>query len=440
MIRFRNKLALFNLVSKFVFAAAFLIIMPWVLERFNLLQTDLELIEKREWVIDLIEQGELDPLNLRMDGEGFGSYNILKEEYISLEPVELVEHYNFIDVSPRIVDDETIDYRVLSYSFLIDGQTYLLEIGKSLSSIVNTERYLRRITFYFLLLFVVISLVSDVSFARILIRPLEDITRKFRNKNNPAEYKAAPVQTSTYEFQYLDKTLDEMMQQIQELFQKEKQYTANISHELLTPVSILRSTLENLLLNHDLDDAAAAKVEESLKILHRLKSLVNALMMIARIESSQYLKTETAEIQQLLDDVSSELIPLIEDREILLQRNYSLDYTLTKVNKTLLFTMFYNVLNNAIKFTPRGGTIILSATTIGSDLLVEVADNGSGIQQEQLEKLFKRFSVNIPKEGNGTGLGLAITKSIADFHGVRMNVVSQEAKGVKLSFIFHRNS
>ena len=117
----------------------FIVFLPYIIDRINTLQTDNELIQKREVVIALISKVGIEPFINQDTVNGFGSYNILKEEFISLEKADLKSDWNFIEVSKRLIDDETIDYRVLNYSFKVDGVTYLLEIGKSLSSILACQ-------------------------------------------------------------------------------------------------------------------------------------------------------------------------------------------------------------------------------------------------------------------------------------------------------------
>ena len=132
-MKLQTKLALFNLLSKLVFSALFIGFLPLIIERINTRQTDNELIKKREEVISLISEFGIEPFIVSDSASGFGSYNILKEEYISLERAPSDEEWNFIEVSKRLIDDETIDYRVLHYSLKIDGESYLLEIGMSLA-------------------------------------------------------------------------------------------------------------------------------------------------------------------------------------------------------------------------------------------------------------------------------------------------------------------
>ncbi len=211
MIKLRTKLALFNLLTKVGFTVLFLIFMPWLIERINLIQVDEDLIEKREKVINLISQIGIEPFITTDSSTVFGSYNILKDEYVSLERVDLKEDVNFIDVTPRMIEGEEIEYRVLNYSFLVDGNMYLLEIGKSLDSILHAKRNIKTVMLVFLVSIILITFLTDLQYTRILLRPLDRIIVKLKEISNPAIFDKTPLGTSTSDFQRLDSAIREMM-------------------------------------------------------------------------------------------------------------------------------------------------------------------------------------------------------------------------------------
>ncbi|HOU31677.1 MAG TPA: hypothetical protein PLG42_10490, partial [Bacteroidales bacterium] len=140
MLRLKIKLALFNLVSKMVVAGLFIVFLPYITQRINLRQIDNSLIQKREKVISLIEEYGIEPFIEADSANAFGSYNILKEEFISIEHFDNEEEINSIEVAERLIENEILKYRVHNYSIKVDGEPYLIEIGKSLESISQTER------------------------------------------------------------------------------------------------------------------------------------------------------------------------------------------------------------------------------------------------------------------------------------------------------------
>jgi signal transduction histidine kinase len=434
-MKLRFKLGLFNVLSKIVFGLLIVFLMPILLEHVNTIQTDNELIEKRESVIDLISEYGIG-IMFDENENSFGSYNILKEEYISLEKFDNEDEWNFIEVTRRMVEGEIIEYRVLNYSLLIDGEKYLLEIGKSLASIRQTERNIRNLTIILLLLFILLSFATDMIHASRLVIPVEILTKRLRATSTPSMYDQQPVKTSTTEYAYLDNSLRELMKKMDLLIQNEKQTTANISHELLTPVAVLRSKLENIQAMPDLNEEAAIKIEESLKTIYRLKSMVNSLLMIARLESRQYLKEEDFSVNDILENIREELMPLWEDKEITVILNTEVVIELIQANRALIFTMLYNVFNNAIKFSQPKGVIIITTERKDNLLYLSIADNGPGMNETTTNVIFERFRKKTGNFQNGNGIGLAITKSIADFHNIGVNVKSKTGEGFEFTFAF----
>lgn len=436
MMRLRTKLSLFNLLTRLIFTVLFIILMPFIIERINLRQVDNNLIEKREKMISLISETGIEPFIISDTSNAFGSYNILKEEFISLEKIDTSEDLNYIDVTPRLIEGEEIGYRVLTYSFNVDGQKYLLEVGKSIQSIVETGKDIRNVMLAFLILIILLTFIADYQYTRAILNPLEKIKNKLKMVSDPALFDMTPVRTNTSDFVALDKTLCELMDNINKLFRKEQDITVNISHELLTPVSVLRSKLENILLRENLDHDIEARIEESLKTLHRLQSLVNSLLMIAKIESQQYLREDAVSVSEILEEVANEIEPLSEDAGIMLMRELIDDLRIEKANRSLIFSMFFNIVNNSVRNTPSGGRIIIESRYLNKDFFVRISDTGKGLTEEQKESLFSRFRMRNKESGEGTGIGLAIAKTIADFHGIDVSVKSDQGKGTKFTFLF----
>jgi signal transduction histidine kinase len=440
MIKLRTKLTLFNLLSKLAFAAVFIVIMPYIIERINSSQTDKELLRKQEQVISMINEIGIEQF-INSESEGtFGSYNILKDEFISLERIDLKEDIDFIEVTQRLIEGETISFRVLSYSFNFNGQTYLLEIGKSLESIMHTRKNIIRLTWGLLSLVILITLFADLYYTYWVLHPLDLIIKKLKGTSSLDVFDKLPVKTSTFDFNQLDQTLIDLMNRIDELFRKERDATVNISHDLLTPVSVLRSKLENILLQENLDNDISAKIEESLRTLHRLKSLVNSHLLIARIENRQYLKNESFDIGELIQEIMDELSPIAVEAGISLIYDPKANFLITQANRSLIFSMFYNVVNNAVRNTLPGGKVILISSFNQNRFSVSVADSGIGISEEQLKKIFSRFNSKSNMDEDHVGIGLAITKTIADFHNITITVESMINQGSTFSFLFPETS
>jgi signal transduction histidine kinase len=433
-------MTIFSLVSRLAFTLIFIAILPFIIEHIITIQTDLELIGKREKVIRLIEEKGLEQFMFSDSVSSFGSYNILKNEFINIEKSNTGEFLNYIEVTNRLIEGETIEFRILNYTFRVHDNTYLLEIGKSTESIKDTEETTKKVILVFLILFICIPLTIDLIYSRHLLRPLKKIIKKLKSTSSPDLYDKSPVDTTTMDFVRLDQTLNELMDKICESFRREKEITVNISHELLTPVSIIRSKLENILLTENLDENVQIKIEESLATLTRLTSLVNSMLFIARIDSRQYLKEETFSAAEIINDVCDEILPVAENKQITIKRDLTGSFSIENANRSLLFSMFFNIINNSVKNTSPEGVISVIISSDNNNYRIIISDNGTGMSKEKMDTLFLRFRSRHTDEADGTGIGLAIAKSIADFHNIHIDVRSEPGKGSEFSFTFFKNS
>ncbi|KAA3439159.1 sensor histidine kinase [Rufibacter hautae] len=438
-MRLQSKLALFSAASKILILLLLVLGLPILVNKVALLNADERLMQKEERMYQIIEEQGIESFITSETG-AYGSYNLFKEEFISLEEISSSKVVNSIENSLRKVDNQVVNYRVLSSTFDLGEKRYLLEIGRSLATIHNNSKTLQAYALYFLAAVVLLTVFSDLAFSKILLRPLTLIVKRLQRVEHPSTFTPKKLQTSTDDFLYLNNTINAMMGQIQEAFQKEKEFIGNVSHELLTPVSILQTRLENLLADPDTPESMLEKLVDNLRTLHRLKNIIQALLLISRIENEQYLRNETVDLTQLAEEVAEEIKERAEAREVNLHVEITGDYTLTKANQSLLFTMLFNVVNNAIKYNKPEGSICIKGQPHGKDYEIAVKDTGVGIKEEQLPHIFSRFKRLHAPDGESHGLGLTIVKTIATFHGIDLSVESVPSEGTTFRFLFPRQA
>lgn len=429
-----SKLALFNALSKVAIVLVFISLMPLLIEKVALLNTDRQLNEKKEQVLEIIEANGISSF-VDESESGYGSYNLLKEEFISLELIVPEDQFTGIENSQRLVEDEVVNYRVLSYTFEQDGGHYLLEVGRSLSTIHEIEATLRRFALYLLLFIISLTVLTDLAFTKYLLKPLNRIIEKLRSTADPSSFRFDKIKTNTTDFQYLDESIHEMMERVEAAFLKEREFIANVSHELLTPVSILQSKLENMLSSEQLSERNEIKLVEAQKTLARLKNIIRALLLISKIENEQYLREDTLSFNALLDEVVEEIEDRLLAKDIHLTKDFQDDHYLEACNKTLLFTMVFNLVNNAVKYNQPGGTIHIKGYKGAAGYVVEINDSGTGMAPESIPFIFNRFKRLHKTDQESFGLGLPIVKTIADFHKIILNVFSVPGQGT--SFHLH---
>ena len=435
-MRLQAKLTLFSAASKVIILLLLVLGLPPLIHRVALLNTDQRLLEKEKQVVRLIGQQGIETFIAEGDNGAYGSYNLLKEEFISLEEVAPRLVSDTIENSLRKVEGEIVEYRVRSRTYDVNDKRYLLEIGRSLATIRESSQTMQRYAFYFLVAVVLLTVFVDLAFSKFLLRPLTLIVRRLQRIEHPGTFKAKTLRTSTDDFIYLNNTINEMMGQVQAAFLKEKEFIGNVSHELLTPISILQNRMENLLTDPDLPDAYLEKFVENQKTLHRLKNIIQALLLISRIENEQYLKNETVDVENLALEVLEEIRDRAEAREITLEADLPQNWVLSQANYSLLFTMLFNVLNNAIKYNKPGGKIRVEGKRVNTAYELCVRDTGVGIAAGQLPHIFSRFKRLHAPDGESHGLGLPIVQTVAQYHQIKLSVTSVLGEGTTFCFRF----
>lgn len=434
--KLKNQLALINALSKGIIIILAIFVIPWLVRMVSIRETDDQLVLKLDQVYDLIEANGIEVfIDNENTDQGFGSYNILKEEYISIEETSDTLLYEYIDYQEREIDGDIYEYRVISATFGIEDQVYLLEIGKSINAVISFEKKLKSFAFYLLLFLLTISIFIDLSITQILLRPFEKIIEKLKRTQHPKQFDHTLIQTSTSDFNYLQSSIGVLMHQIESTFEAEREFIGNVSHELLTPISILRTKLDNFTTTAKLSEEEMRKIFEAKQTLSRLTKMVRSLLLLSRIENQEYLKNESIILSKLLSDILSEF----QDRADIKQQNISFQNTTEDIsikgNTELLRILLSNLISNAIKYTPEKGSISVAVKKQGNHLIIDINDNGSGISKTELPFIFDRFK-KFSKQKESFGLGLALVKQIADYHDIQIQVNSSPQSGTHFQLHF----
>jgi two-component system sensor histidine kinase ArlS len=429
-LKLGTKLTLFNTISKLVIVVLFVLLLPTLIRDINRNYTDTWLRKQKEKVLEIVKGPGIN--NYIQNGESYGSYNaLLKEEYVSLDVDSANEKIDTIVNENRLVEGDTIQYRILSHSFKIGKQNYMLEIGKSVDTISETTAPLQNIAFEILLGMVLLTILADQLYSTYVLRPLGMIIKtKLIGHKFPHHTPYKKVKTNTADFEYLDISIHQMIQTIEDTFQKEREFISNASHELMTPISILQSKIENMFEQEDIVDEVKVRLLEMQKILNRLKSITKTLLLISQIENDQFLKEDKIPLAELLQEVYDEISIRLQEKNISCDINIPQEWNLVHVNKFLLFNLFFNLINNAIKYNKEGGEIKITGLVNNKTFIVEIADTGIGIGPGQLPHIFNRFKkFSQSLQHDSFGLGLPIVRSIADFHQIKIEVSSELGAG-----------
>lgn len=431
-----TKLTLFITLSKMAIAILFVLLLPVLVEDIAFRYNDYYLKEQKKKVLEVVWKNGIEAY---LQGEeSYGSYTMLKEEYISMEPGGKDSLPDTIATLQRVVESDTLTYRVLSHVFDYQHKRYMLEVGKKTATISQYNRPLQKVALYVLFGLIVLTTLVDLIFTRLLLRPLGVIIRtKLVNRKFPFKEHIPPIHTTTKDFRYLDDSLIELMGKINEAFEKEREFTANASHELMTPITILQNKMENLMVEDSPDEELQKKITGMMKTLNRLKKIVHSLLLISRIENDQFPKNDQLTPAMLITEVMEELEHRLEEKQLSFTNNISHIVVLHHLNHDLIFQLLYNLLNNAIKYNTSGGQIVVSDQMIpGESYQLIISDTGIGISEQEIGTIFHRFKKVARTEGEGYGLGLSIASTIAQYHNMKIAVSSTVDVGTTFTINF----
>jgi signal transduction histidine kinase len=223
-----------------------------------------------------------------------------------------------------------------------------------------------------------------------------------------------------------------MINRLEEAVQSSKRFVADASHELRTPLTVMRGELESLMAGRELSSRIRETLGSLLEEVDRLAAVVEGLLALSRLDAgearSEWVRFDLGELVAITADQMS---LLAEDKDIAVTCEAARQ-VLVDGDRSRMKQVVVNLLDNAIKYCPKGSSVRLSVAPEDGQAVFEVADTGPGIPGEALPHVFERFfrvERSRTREQGGAGLGLSIVKSICDAHGAHLDVQSSPELG-----------
>jgi len=244
----------------------------------------------------------------------------------------------------------------------------------------------------------------------------------------------------------LTETLNQMMTRLERSFAALRRFTADASHELKTPLTVLRAGVERAITMPSLPSEALAALEETLQEINRMTELVEALLMLARAdEGTAPLHRETVDLRAIVEETGETGELLAAEAGVSMEVATPADPVIVPVDASRIRQLILNLLTNAVKYTPAGGSVRLQLGPSNGRVTLTVADSGVGIAPGDLPHIFDRFwradsARTRTGERSGTGLGLAICKWIAEAHGGTIDVQSRPGRGTTFTVTLPRET
>ncbi len=303
----------------------------------------------------------------------------------------------------------------------------MVQVGQPLNQIQMT---LQRVLFFLMggtIAALILAAFLGMFLARITLRPIERITMTANQIVSAQDLgRRLPVAGTNDELDRLSQTMNSMFARLDNFFRAQTRLSADISHELRTPLTIVRGNLD-LLGSEMLDEEDRADIIGAARsALDRMSRLVSDLLLLSQADAGLTLKMKTLELDGVILDVYQQAQALSNGVKLKLGRA---DQAQVYGDEDRLKQLLINLIDNAIKHTPSGGSVTLSIHREGGKVKVSVTDTGEGIKPEDLNHIFDRFYRVKGQKRKGSGLGLAIAKWIAEAHNGDLSAESEPGVG-----------
>ncbi|MBD7910727.1 sensor histidine kinase [Clostridium cibarium] len=365
---------------------------------------------------------------------------------------EILNQYGNLEKYFKLVQDENNNLHLVVWRKLgpINSPTGLIQLSTPVDDI--EEILSKEISIYsgISILILILGTILGAAIFKRTLTPLSNMNKTLENITVAQLNTRLPENNEQLEIDTLSASFNKMLQRIETSFEKEqsikekmRQFVSDASHELRTPLTSIHGFVEVLL-------RGAAKNEKQLDLAlnsillesERLTKLVNDLLVLNRLDQNTEVKFEKENINIVIDEISPQLKILAGKRKVEIELENNI---FVNINKDQIKQVIFNLVQNSIRHTnENNGIITLSTSTENIEsnkfLVLKISDNGSGISEKHLNKIFDRFfrsESHRAREQGGYGLGLSIVKSIVNAHNGKITVSSELGKGTTFSLYIY---
>jgi heavy metal sensor kinase len=357
-------------------------------------------------------------------------------------PLSSPSFQRFLDASSRTgrlfgkVKGGEDGYRAFARRFSVSGKIYVLVILQSLHA---QQEMLEEVTETFawvIPIAIVLASVGGYFLARKSLAPVVAMSSQAGRIGAANLHERLAVQNDRDELGHLAQSFNSLLDRLSRSFERQQRFMADASHELRTPVAILRGEAEVALSQ---EARSLEEYRESLEVLHqeatRLTHIVEDLFTLTRADAGQYpFQPRDFYLDELVGECVHSARTLALAKKISLNLEESSESPI-HADESLLRRMILNLLDNAIKYTPEGGRVTVTCNRAGNEYVVSITDTGGGVPVELQPRIFERFfrvdkaRSRAENDGGGAGLGLSISRWIAEAHHGRLELTRSDSVG-----------
>ncbi len=308
-----------------------------------------------------------------------------------------------------------------------------INIASSLSGLDGLFANLYRVGLGSLLVVFMLSLLIGHFLSKVALRPIAQMQKAACRISAQTLSERIEVLDTGDEMSLLGNLLNTMFDRLERSFDEIQKFTADASHELKTPLSLIRLSSEKVRAKlGDSDEEYAQLLDNQLEMIDRLNKVVNDLLVLAKADAGALnLACKRIDISELVEDFAQDAQALCENAGLVFELNNNCKAHLWG-DPVWLHHVLFNLISNAIRFSPTGGSIVLSSETQDGKWCLSLKDDGPGIPQHKLDLVFRRF-YNEPDQsgGKGSGLGLPLCRGIVRLHHGELELLNRsERSGV----------
>ena len=382
---------------------------------------DVDQADNKEYVLNMIKKDG------KVFYDSFADVKKMENHANRQEVRQALKHGN----GKAIRTSDTMDKSTFYYAVRLDDGNILRAAKESRSIWSVFIKVTPAILILILVIFAISKMLSDV-LTKSLLLPIEEMSENLDHLDDITTYKELMPFINTIQEQHKNILMNAKMRQ---------EFTANVSHELKTPLTAISGyseLIQNGMTNEEETIRFAGEIHKSAK---RLLTLINDTIRLSQLDTSeQKVIYEAIDLYKIAEDCVNMLKFSAENHGITISIHGTNAYL--EGNKEMLEEVVYNLCDNAIRYNNEGGKVDVTVKPVKGKIYLCVEDNGIGISKEHQERIFERFyrvDKSRSKSTGGTGLGLAIVKHIIQQHGAHMELTSEKGKGTKIEIEFSKS-
>lgn len=326
-------------------------------------------------------------------------------------------------------------FSLLATETQVRGQKYVVHVAQDRTA---DERFTRRfgaLLALVLALGVIASILIGMIVTRRGLRPLNDMTEAVQRVGPSHLNERLAPERWPRELRPLAAAFDGMLERLQDSFRRLSQFSADLAHELRTPVANLLGEAQVTLSRDRSPEEYRQVIESSVAECERLSGIIDNLLFLARADAAkEQVNRSVSDARAAAEDIAGFYDAIAEERGV---RIVCSGEGKVDADATLFRRALSNLIENALRFTPSGGNLQIAIEARPESCRVSVTDSGSGIPPEHLPHVFDRFySADSSRSSGGAGLGLALVKSIVELHGGAVEIRSEVGRGTTVALDF----